>query len=247
MATTATAEAGPARLTKGKRKNQPGFHHQRIKIPAHTVGPRGTEESLQKNPVFGTKCNHCGKDHHFKQMCKSNIGTKSMRNTVHEDASMPGCQSCLAGFKIVKKLGLSTKDLIPVDNHDINILGPTIPWLSGKVHQTNGLCNQPHHPQQEACTNLGKVPYDELNRRNQSQQLRHHLHTTTGIPMPKKDKPTALPAIPTHKSQTPAIPPAPALSTPVNTRPAYERPTNEPPQPTTQYSSTEVKAGLNRV
>ena len=41
-----------------------------------------------------------------------------------------GCQSCLAGFKIVKKLGLSTEDLIPVslrmqaaDSHDINILG----------------------------------------------------------------------------------------------------------------------------
>lgn len=27
-----------------------------------------------------------------------------------------GCQSCLAGFKVVKKLGLSTKDLIPVDD-----------------------------------------------------------------------------------------------------------------------------------
>ena len=26
-----------------------------------------------------------------------------------------GCQSCLAGIKIVKKLGLSTKDLIPVN------------------------------------------------------------------------------------------------------------------------------------
>ena len=26
-----------------------------------------------------------------------------------------GCQSCLAGFKLVEKLGLSSKDLIPVN------------------------------------------------------------------------------------------------------------------------------------
>jgi len=50
-----------------------------------------------------------------------------------------GCQSCLAGFKVIKKLGLSMKDLIPVslkmhaaDNHYIKILGATILRLSGK-------------------------------------------------------------------------------------------------------------------
>ena len=49
-----------------------------------------------------------------------------------------GCQSCLAGFKLIEKLKLSGKDLIPVnmqmhsaDNHDISILGscdPQIVW-----------------------------------------------------------------------------------------------------------------------
>ena len=50
-----------------------------------------------------------------------------------------GCQSCLAGFKLVEKLGLSSKDLIPVnmrmhssDNCDIPILGATILRLSGR-------------------------------------------------------------------------------------------------------------------
>ena len=50
-----------------------------------------------------------------------------------------GCQSCLAGFKLVEKLGLSSKDLIPVnmrmhsaDNHNIPILGAIILRLSGK-------------------------------------------------------------------------------------------------------------------
>ena len=50
-----------------------------------------------------------------------------------------GCQSCLAGLKVVKKLGLSVGDLIPVDiemhaanNNNIRILGATILRLSGK-------------------------------------------------------------------------------------------------------------------
>ena len=50
-----------------------------------------------------------------------------------------GCQSCLAGFKFIEKLKLSSKDLIPVnmqmhsaDNHDISILGAVILRLSGR-------------------------------------------------------------------------------------------------------------------
>ncbi len=50
-----------------------------------------------------------------------------------------GCQSCLAGLKVVKKLGLSVRDLIPVDikmhaanNNNIRILGAAILRFSGK-------------------------------------------------------------------------------------------------------------------
>ena len=51
-------------------------------------------------------------------------------NAVSVDAmANTGCQSCLAGFKLIEKLKLSSKDLIPVnmqihsaDNHDILIL-----------------------------------------------------------------------------------------------------------------------------
>ena len=60
-------------------------------------------------------------------------------NTVSVDAMADtGCQSCLVGFKLIEKLGLSSKDLIPVnmwmhsaDNRDILILGATIVRLSG--------------------------------------------------------------------------------------------------------------------
>ena len=87
-----------------------------------------------------------------------------------------GCQSCLAGFKVVKKLGLSTKDLIPVslkmhaaDNHDIQILGATILRLSGKdrlgkerstrqvVYVTNG--TDKLFLSREACMDLGIISH----------------------------------------------------------------------------------------
>jgi hypothetical protein len=51
-----------------------------------------------------------------------------------------GCQSCLAEHKVIRKVGLSQKDLIPVttkmhtaDQKDINILGAAIVRFSGKA------------------------------------------------------------------------------------------------------------------
>ena len=88
-----------------------------------------------------------------------------------------GCQSCLAGVKVVKKLGLTTEDLIPVslkmhaaDNHDINILGAIILRLSGKdskgeerytrqiVYVTNSTDRL--FLSREACADLGLIPPD---------------------------------------------------------------------------------------
>lgn len=83
----------------------------------------------------------------------------------------PGCQSCLAGFKVVKKLGLSTKDLIPVNQRmhaaDIQILGATILRLSGKdaagkERSTRQVVYVTNHTDKlflsrEACTDLGII------------------------------------------------------------------------------------------
>ena len=84
-----------------------------------------------------------------------------------------GCQSCLAGLKIVKKLGLSIRDLIPVDikmhaadNRDIRILGATILRLSGKhkgeERSTRQIVYVTDHTDKlflsrEACTDLGII------------------------------------------------------------------------------------------
>ena len=138
-------------------------------------------------PAFGTKCNHCTKDHHFERMCRSKHKAKPAKDTEHEDTisdvlcqveslksakgtsldhhvfdkftkgwlrrrskcqpyirlrmnihyedynhfcfplQVPlaqssfvsamadtGCQSCSAGLKVIKKLGVSIEDLIPV-------------------------------------------------------------------------------------------------------------------------------------
>ena len=37
-------------------------------------------------PAFGTKCNHCGKDHHLEKMCRGKLVTRSTGNSEHEDA-----------------------------------------------------------------------------------------------------------------------------------------------------------------
>ena len=82
-------------------------------------------------------------------------------NTVSVDAMADtGCQSCLVGFKLVEKFGLSSKDLIPVnmrmhsaDNRDIPILGATILRLSGGNYSTDKLFLS-----REAFVDLGIIP-----------------------------------------------------------------------------------------
>ena len=77
-----------------------------------------------------------------------------------------GCQSCLAGSKVVRRLGVTTENLIPVslkmhavDNHDIGILGATILKLSGKdsegkERQTRKMVYMINST--ESCSSVGK-------------------------------------------------------------------------------------------
>ena len=86
-----------------------------------------------------------------------------------------GCQSCLAGLRILKKMGLSTGDLLPVtlkmsaeDNRDIPILGATILRLSamsnkGEPISTKQIVYITKHTNKlflsrEACADLGIIP-----------------------------------------------------------------------------------------
>ena len=86
-----------------------------------------------------------------------------------------GCQSCLAGLKVVKKLGVSVKDLIPVNNEmraanndNIHILGATILRLSGKSNEgkersTRQMVYVTDNTDKlflsrEACIDLGIIP-----------------------------------------------------------------------------------------
>ena len=75
------------------------------------------------------------------------LGFKPIVNNPESSITVPtmadtGCQSCLAGFKIVQQLGLTKKDLIPVkmkmhaaNDRPISILGAIILCISG-VDQT---------------------------------------------------------------------------------------------------------------
>ena len=86
-----------------------------------------------------------------------------------------GCQSCLAGLKVVKKLDVSIEDLIPVtikmqtaNNENIHIIGATILRLSGKsrkgeerftrqiVYVTDSIDKL--FLSWEACVDLGIIP-----------------------------------------------------------------------------------------
>ena len=57
---------------------------------------------------------------------------------IHRAMADTGCQSCLAGIRVVHRLGLSTGDLIPVtmqmhvaNNNGIKILGALVLRFSG--------------------------------------------------------------------------------------------------------------------
>ena len=86
-----------------------------------------------------------------------------------------GCQSCLAGLKVMKKLGVSVKDLIPVNikmraanNDNIRILGATVLRLSGKSNEgekrsTRQMVYVTDNTDKlflsrEACVDLGIIP-----------------------------------------------------------------------------------------
>ena len=86
-----------------------------------------------------------------------------------------GCHSCLAVLKVMKKLGLSVRDLILVDiemhaanNNNIHILGATILRLSGKnnkggEHSTRQIVYMTDNTDKlflsrEACADLGIIP-----------------------------------------------------------------------------------------
>ena len=128
-----------------------------------------------------------------------------------------GCQSCLVGLKIVKKLGLSTRDLIPVNikmhaanNHDIRILGAAILRLSGEnnkgeeqttrqmVYVTDN--TDKLFLSREACVDLGIVPntFPAMNEAQGTNPANAVSTTDTPLPQqecrcPKRTKPPPIP------------------------------------------------------
>ena len=128
-----------------------------------------------------------------------------------------GCQSCLVGFKVVKKLCLSTQDLIPVyikmhaaNNNNIYILGATILRLSGKnkngqeestrqiVYVTDN--TDKLFLSREACVDLGLISGTFLTigeaEATQSANSVKALDTSQSPPVcqcPKRTKPPPIP------------------------------------------------------
>ncbi|CAG2222071.1 unnamed protein product [Mytilus edulis] len=82
----------------------------------------------------------------YKQLGFQNSLVSQQRSTVIPAMADTGCQSCLAGIKVLYKIGLTKRDLIPVNmqmhaanNKGIVILGAVILRISGKSQDKNEL------------------------------------------------------------------------------------------------------------
>jgi hypothetical protein len=104
-----------------------------------------------------------------------NLAPKQTKSAVVFAMADTGCQSCLTGIKVIQRLGLTTKDIIPVtikmhaanNNKDIAILGATVLRISGtdksgrhietrQMTYVTDNSNKMFHSR-EACVTLGII------------------------------------------------------------------------------------------
>ena len=62
-------------------------------------------------PAFGTKCNHCDKDHHFERMCRSRHGTKPAKDVEREDTISDSLCQGTATDNTISEPAWTTKSL----------------------------------------------------------------------------------------------------------------------------------------
>lgn len=128
-----------------------------------------------------------------------------------------GCQSCLAGLTVVKKLDVSVRDLIPVNikmqaanNDNIRILGATILRLSGKNNEgeersTRQMVYMKDNTDKlflsrETCVDLEIIPniFPTIGEANETESSNPISTTDTSLPQqechcPKRTKPPPIP------------------------------------------------------
>ena len=224
----------------------------RTQYPMHSA--RSRQLKTPREPAWTTTSSTSSQKGWLRRRCKSQPYVRLQMNIQWEDydhfgfpLKVPqalsfisamadtGCQSCLAGLKLVTKLGVSVRELIPVNikmqtanNHNICTLGTTVLSLPGKNNEgeeqsTRQIMVTDNTDKlflcRDACIDFNHPKHIPHNRRSQRNRIcqphRHHRcpPATTGMPVPKTDKATPnshLPTIPSHRSQqgeTPAIPP----------------------------------------
>ncbi len=127
------------------------------------------------------------------------------------------CQSCLAGLKVINKLGIFMKDLIPVtikmpaaNDHIIGILGVVILRLPGKNTEGDELSTRQMvyvtdstdklFISREACVDLGVIPRTFPNV-GEAEEIRFANVICTSPPQqechcPRRSKPPPIPNFP---------------------------------------------------
>ena len=126
-----------------------------------------------------------------------------------------GCQSCLAGMKVIRLLGLGERDLLPVtlrmpaaNNNGIKILGAVVLRFSGQSHSGQILDTRQIvyvtsdtdklFLSREACTTLGMITENfpsvgEMNKGDQAARIAQHAPCDCPPRQKPPPKPTELP------------------------------------------------------
>ena len=152
-------------------------------------------------------------DNHTVFGCKIPKDTKAI---IHPAMADTGCQSCLAGIKVINKLGLYEQNLIPVtmkmhaaNNNGISILGAIILHFTGKnrhgdefkTQQMTYVTNSSDKLflSREACADLGIISknFPMVNEYNNADtQFGIHTKSDTECNCPKREGAPPIPQIP---------------------------------------------------
>ena len=141
---------------------------------------------------------------------------KKTKRIIHPAMADTGCQSCLAGIKVINKLGLQESNLIPVtmkmqaaNSNGITILGAVILQFTGKntdggelkTKQMTYVTNTSDKLflSREACADLGIISknFPMVNEHNKiDSHFRILSHNDTPCKCPKREKAPPIPTLP---------------------------------------------------
>ena len=194
---------------------QPAQHSAAIQFDHylyHSPNKRWIEQPSQAQPFLALTATAHPDD--YRALGLKPVGSKPHTAKLTAVADT-GCQSCLAGMKVIRLLGLGERDLLPVtlrmhaaNNNGITILGAVVLRFSGKSHsgqilETRQIVYVTSDTDKlflsrEACTALGMITENfpsvgEMNKGDQAARITQHAPCDCPPRRKPPPKPTELP------------------------------------------------------